>query len=55
MNPDLVSVSISPTLVNRSKNAPIHVTVSYRQPISSPLLRVFMGETFTPSGDGWSQ
>ena len=55
MNPDLVSVSISPTLVNRSKNAPIHVTVSYRQPISSPLLRVFMGETFTASGDGWSQ
>ena len=55
VNPDLVSVSISPTLVNRSKNAPIHVTVSYRQPISSPLLRVFMGETFTASGDGWSQ
>ena len=55
INPDLVSVSVSPTLVNRSKNAPIHVTVTYSQPIGSPLLRVFMGETFTASGDGWSQ
>ena len=54
-NPDLVSVSVSPTLLNRGKHAPIHVTVSYRQPISSPLLRLFMGETFTASGDGWSQ
>ena len=55
INPDLVSVSVSPTLVNRSKNAPIHVTVTYSQPIGSPMLRVFMGETFTASGDGWSQ
>jgi len=54
-NPDLVSVSVSPTLLNRSKHAPIHVTVTYRQPVSSPLLRLFMGETFTASGDGWSQ
>ena len=54
-NPDLVSVSVSPTLLNRSKHAPIHVTVTYRQPVSSPLIRLFMGETFTASGDGWSQ
>ncbi len=55
VNPDLVSVSVSPTLLNRGKNAAIHVTVSYRQPITSPLLRVFMGETFTASSDAWSQ
>ncbi|TMD25004.1 MAG: hypothetical protein E6I99_00675 [Chloroflexi bacterium] len=54
-NPDLVSVSVSPTLVNRSTHAQIHVTVTYRQPISSPLLRLFMGDTFTTSADGWSQ
>jgi len=54
-NPDLVSVSVSPTLLNRSKHAPIHVTVTYRQPVSSPLIRLFVGETFTASGDGWSQ
>jgi len=54
-NPDLVSVSVSPTLLNRSKHAPIHVTVTYRQPVSSPLIRLFMGETFTANGDGWSQ
>jgi len=54
VNPDLVSVSVSPTLLNRSKNAAIHVTVSYRQAITSPLLRVFMGDTFTASSDAWS-
>src|SRR3989442_9718210 len=54
-NPHLVSVSVSPTLLNRGKHAPIHLTATYRQPISSPLLRLFMGETFTASGDGWSQ
>jgi len=54
-NPDLVSVSVSPTLVNRSTHAQVHVTVTYHQPISSPLLRLFMGDTFTTSADGWSQ
>jgi hypothetical protein len=54
LSPDLVSVSVSPTLVNRTKNAPIHVTVTYRQPVTSPLLRVFMGDTFTTSSDAWS-
>jgi hypothetical protein len=54
LSPDLVSVSVSPTLLNRTKNAPIHVTVTYRQPVTSPLLRVFMGDTFTTSSDAWS-
>jgi hypothetical protein len=55
LNPDMVTVSVSPTLLNRSKNVPIHVTVTYRQPITSPILRLFMGDTFTATGDAWSQ
>jgi hypothetical protein len=53
MNPDLVEVSVSPTLLNRTKNAPIHVTVTYRQTVASPILRLFMGETFTTRSDAW--
>jgi hypothetical protein len=55
LNPDQLSVSVSPTLLSRSKNVPIHVTITYQQPVTSPLLRVFMGDTFTTTGDGWSQ
>ncbi|MEA2636324.1 MAG: hypothetical protein QOH92_3091 [Chloroflexota bacterium] len=55
LNPDQLSVSVSPTLLNRSKNVPIHVTITYHQPVTSPLLRLFMGETFTISSDAWSQ
>ena len=52
-----VSVAVSPTLLDRGNRAPIHVTVTYRQPISSPLLRLFMGDTFTTSSDAtsWTQ
>jgi len=42
LNSDQVSVSVSPTLLNRSKNVPIHVTITYRQAVTSPLLRIFM-------------
>jgi hypothetical protein len=55
LNPDQVSVSVSPSLLNRSKNVPIHVTITYKQAVTSPLLRLFMGETFTTSSDAWSQ
>lgn len=52
-----VRVAISPTLLERTNRTPIHVTVTYRQPITSPLLRLFMGETFTSTADAtsWSQ
>ncbi len=53
----MVSVQVSPErLVERGKRAPIHVTVTYRQPISSPLLRAFMGDTFTTTSEAssWS-
>lgn len=49
-----LSVAVSPALLQRSKHSPIHVTVSYHQPISSPLLRLFMGDTFTSSADATS-
>jgi hypothetical protein len=58
VNPDLVSVAVSPaSLMQRSKQGAIHVTVTYRQPISSPLLRLFLGETFvsTTEASSWSQ
>jgi hypothetical protein len=57
VNPDHVGVSVSPTLLERTKNAAIHVTVTYRQPIESPLLRLFIGDTFTATSDAssWSQ
>ena len=53
VNADLVTVSVSPTLLNRGKNMPIHVTITYRQPVTSPLLRLFVGDTFTASSDAW--
>jgi len=56
LDPTLVSVSVSPSsLVERGKHTPIHVTITYRQPITSPLLRAFMGETFVTTSDAWSQ
>ena len=55
LNPDQLGVSVSPTLLNRSKNVPIHVTITYHQPVTSPLLRLFIGETFTTTSDAWSQ
>src|SRR3989442_539269 len=56
VDPNLVAVSVSPSsLVQRGGRTPVHVTVTYRQPISSPLLRVFLGETYVATGDAWSQ
>ena|GEM_PF-2598339 len=57
VDPNLVTVSVSPaSLVERSKHTPVHVTVSYSQPIGSPLLRALMGGTFTSSSEAssWS-
>lgn len=57
VDPNLVTVSVSPaSLVERGKHTPVRVTVSYSQPISSPLLRALMGGTFTASSqaNSWS-
>ncbi len=56
VDPRLVSISVSPSsLVERGGRTPLHVTVTYRQPVSSPLLRIFLGETFVATADAWSQ
>ena len=56
INPANLAVSVSPTLVARTNRTPIHVTITYQEPISSPILRVFMGDTFTTTSDAssWS-
>ena len=54
VNPADVSVTVSPTLLERTKRTPVHVTVTYREPIGSPLLRLFMGDTFTTTADATS-
>lgn len=53
---DHVSVSVSPaSLVGRGTNTPVHVTVTDAEPITSPLLRVFLGNSFVVTSDAWSQ
>jgi hypothetical protein len=54
VNPNRVSVSVSPALIERTANSAIRVTVTYRQSIDSPLLRLFMGDTFTATSDASS-
>jgi hypothetical protein len=54
VNPNRVSVSVSPALIERTTNSTIRVTVTYRQSIESPLLRLFMGDTFTATSDASS-
>src|SRR5438132_11173128 len=52
VHPSLVAVSVAPSsLVERGGNTPIHVTVTYRQHISSPLLRYFLGATYDSTCD----
>ena len=56
VDPRLVAVTVSPaSLSQRGTHTLIHVTVTYRQPISSPLLRAFMSDTFVTTSDAWSQ
>jgi hypothetical protein len=54
VNPNRVSVSVSPALIERTTNSTVRVTVTYRQSIDSPLLRLFMGDTFTATSDASS-
>lgn len=56
VNPADVTVSVSPSLMERTNHTAVHVTVTYQQPISSPLLRLFMGDRFSTSSDAssWS-
>jgi len=56
VDPNGVSVSVAPaSLVERGQHTPVHVTVTYSQPITSPLLRAVLGERFVATSDAWSQ
>lgn len=56
VDPDRVTVSVSPaSLVERGNHTLVHVTLTYWQPITSPLLRAFLGERFVTTSDAWSQ
>jgi hypothetical protein len=51
-----VSITVSPAnLVERGPHTVVHVTVSYSQPITSPLLRAFLGDRFVATSEAWSQ
>jgi hypothetical protein len=54
VDPASVSVSVSPTLPERNQRTPIHVSITYHEPIGSPLLRLFMGDTFSTTADASS-
>ncbi|HEY9288600.1 MAG TPA: hypothetical protein VIT43_11335 [Candidatus Dormibacteraeota bacterium] len=54
INTSDVTLTVSPTLVERTNRTPIRVSITYHQRIGSPLLRLFMGETFTTSADATS-
>ena len=54
INPSDLTMSVTPSLGDRTNHTPIHVKLSYHQPISSPLLRLVMGDTFTTSADASS-
>jgi hypothetical protein len=54
VDPANVSVSVTPTLPERSQRTPIHVSITYHEPIGSPLLRLFMGDTFSTTADASS-
>jgi hypothetical protein len=51
-----VSITVSPaSLLERGPHTVVHVTVSYSQPITSPLLRAFLGDRFVATSEAWSQ
>ena len=53
---DHLTVSVSPaSLVERGNSTRLHVTVTDSEPITSPLLRVFLGDKFVVTSDAWSQ
>ena len=54
VNPNDVTVSVSPSLVERSNHTAIHVRVTYHESITSPLLQLFMGNSFSSTSEASS-
>lgn len=38
-----------------SEQGRYHVTINYQEPVTSPLLRLFFGDTYTTTQDAWSR
>jgi len=56
VDPNRVTVAVSPAgLAERGRHTLVHVTVTYWQPITSPLLRAFLGDKFVATSDAWSR
>jgi hypothetical protein len=56
VDPNRVTVAVSRAgLAERSHHTLVHVTVTYWQPITSPLLRAFLGDRFVATSDAWSR
>jgi hypothetical protein len=56
VDPNRVTVAVSPAgLAECSHHALVHVTVTYWQPITSPLLRTFLGDRFVATSDASSR
>ena len=55
LDPRLASVRVRQAGMDQAGNpTTITVTISYREPISSPLLRLFAGESFVSAGEATS-
>jgi len=56
VDPNRVTVAVSPdSPAQRGQHTLVHVTVTYWQPITSPLLRAFLGDRFVATSDAWSR
>ena len=55
LDPRLASVQVKQSGMDQAGNPTIFtVTVSYREPITSPLLRLFAGDSFVSAGEATS-
>jgi hypothetical protein len=49
-----VALTVTPSMIQRTNHTPVHVTITYHEPVTSPLLKLFMGDTFTTRADASS-
>ena len=49
-----VTLAVTPSMIQRTNHTPVHVTLTYNEPVTSPLLKLFMGDTFTSTADASS-
>ncbi len=55
LDPDLATVSVSPSNPqHRTPDSGVHVSVTYRLPVTSPVVRWVIGSTFTATAEATS-